>query len=82
MTNVALFGPPGAGKGTQSKKMIQKYRLVHIAPGELLREQINSKTVLGQRVAQCIEQGRLAPDTLVIDIVKEQLLENKDSDGF
>jgi adenylate kinase len=73
MTNVALFGPPGAGKGTQSQKLIQKYRLAHIAPGDLLREHINKKTALGQQVA---------PNALVIDIVAAQLAAQKDDDGF
>jgi len=82
MTNIALFGPPGAGKGTQSEKLIQKYQLVHIAPGELLRAQISGRTALGQRVAQYINQGRLAPNELVIDIVEERLAAAKNSDGF
>jgi len=82
MTNVALFGPPGAGKGTQSKKIIQKYQLVHISPGDLLREQINQKTVLGYQVAQYINEGRLAPNALVIEIVAEQLIANKNGGGF
>jgi len=82
MTNVALFGPPGAGKGTQSQKLIQKYQLTHIAPGDLLREHINKKTVLGKQVAKCINQGKLAPNALVIDIVAEQLAAQKNGDGF
>ena len=82
MTNIALFGPPGAGKGTQSNKLIQKYRLVHIAPGELLRAQVSKKTALGQQVAQYINQGRLAPNALVINIVEEQLAAEKNSNGF
>jgi adenylate kinase len=82
MTNVALFGPPGAGKGTQSQKLIQKYRLAHIAPGDLLREHINKKTALGQQVAKYINKGKLAPNALVIDIVAAQLAAQKDDDGF
>jgi len=82
MTNVALLGPPGAGKGTQSKKMIQKYQLVHISPGDLLREHIDKKTALGHQVAKYINQGKLAPNQLVIDIVEEQLAAKKNGDGF
>ncbi|MCU0317770.1 MAG: adenylate kinase [Amoebophilaceae bacterium] len=82
MTNIALFGPPGAGKGTQSKELTQKYRLVHIAPGDLLRDQINQKTVLGQQVAQYINVGKLAPDALVIDIVEAQLVAKDNGDGI
>ena len=82
MTNIALFGPPGVGKGTQSKELIQKYQLVHIAPGDLLRDQINKKTALGQQVAEYINVGKLAPDALVIDIVEEQLVAKNNKDGF
>lgn len=82
MTNIALFGPPGAGKGTQSDKLIQKYRLAHIAPGELMREQISKKTTLGQQVAQYINQGKLAPNALVIDMVAERLAASKGEAGF
>jgi adenylate kinase len=82
MTNIALFGPPGAGKGTQSKELIQKYQLVHIAPGDLLRDQINKKTALGQQVAEYINAGKLAPDALVIDIVEAQLVVKNNEDGF
>ena len=82
MTNIALFGPPGAGKGTQSEKLVQKYQLVHIAPGELMREQISKKTLLGQQVAQYINQGKLAPNDLVIGMVVEWLAANKSGSGF
>jgi adenylate kinase len=82
MINVALFGPPGAGKGTQSKKIIQKYQLVHIAPGDLLREQINLKTALGYQAAKYINEGKLAPNALVIDIVEDQLIAKKGGGGF
>ena len=82
MINVALFGPPGAGKGTQSKKIIQKYQLTHIAPGDLLREQINLKTALGYQAAKYINEGKLAPNALVIDIVESQLIAKKGLFGF
>jgi adenylate kinase len=82
MTNMALFGPPGAGKGTQSQKLIQRYRLTHIAPGELLREHVSKKTALGQQVAEYINKGKLAPNALVIDIVVAQLATHKHSNGF
>ena len=82
MTNIALFGPPGAGKGTQSEKLMQRYQLVHIAPGDLMREQISKKTTLGRQVAQYINQGKLAPNALVIGIVAERLAASKDEGGF
>lgn len=82
MPNIVLLGPPGAGKGTQSKKLLQKYQLIPIAPGELLREQIKKHTALGQQVAQYINKGKLAPHALVTDIVAAQLAVKKDSYGF
>jgi len=82
MMNVVLFGPPGAGKGTQSKQIIQKYHLAHIAPGDLLREQVSKKTILGQQVAQYINEGKLAPNTLVLEIVAKQIAAQKNVNGF
>jgi len=86
MLNIILFGPPGAGKGTQSEKLIQQYQLIHIAPGDLLREQISRKTALGNQVAQYINEGKLAPDALVVDVVAEQLAASNEHgflfDGF
>ena len=82
MTNIALFGPPGAGKGTQSKKLLQKYQLVNIAPGELLREHIRKRTTLGQQAEKYIHQGKLVPNALVLGIVEEQLASQKHGYGF
>jgi adenylate kinase len=82
MMNIALFGPPGVGKGTQSKRLIKKYQLVHIAPGDLLRAQIDQKTSLGKKVAQYINAGKLAPTQLVIDIVTTQLTTTRTNKGF
>ena len=82
MINIALFGPPGVGKGTQSKLLIAKYQFVHIAPGVLLRAQSNQATSLGQKAARYINAGRLAPTPLVIDIVTAQLTTTKTDNGF
>mmetsp|Transcript_3054 Transcript_3054/g.6788 ORF Transcript_3054/g.6788 Transcript_3054/m.6788 type:complete len:213 (-) Transcript_3054:5308-5946(-) len=82
MPNIVLLGPPGAGKGTQSKKLISKYQLVPIAPGDLLREQIHKKTTLGHQVAAYINAGKLAPDAFVIDIVEKELEANKHGHGL
>ncbi|MHA7877998.1 MAG: adenylate kinase [Bacteroidota bacterium] len=82
MTNIALFGPPGAGKGTQSERLIKKYQLVHISPGELMREEISKKTTLGQQVGHYINQGKLAPNALVTNMVVARLAANKEGDGF
>ena len=73
MANIILLGPPGAGKGTQSKKLVQKYSLVPITPGELLREQVKKNTLLGQQVAAYINAGQLVPSACVTDLVTAQL---------
>lgn len=80
--HIILFGPPGVGKGTQSKKLISHYQLKHIAPGNLLRTQIQQQTPLGKKVAQYINVGKLAPAQLVIDIVMQQLTNTTLQQGF
>ena len=80
--NIVLLGPPGVGKGTQSKKLLQAYPLTHIAPGDLLREEISQNTALGQRASQYIDEGKLAPNTLIIDLVKAQLEKYNVDQGF
>lgn len=82
MPNIILFGPPGAGKGTQSQKLIQKYQLIHIAPGDLLREHVHKKTILGQQTAAYINEGKLAPDALVMDIVAHEMDTHSHCTGF
>ena len=62
MFNLVLFGPPGAGKGTQAEKLIEKYGFNHISTGEVIREQIRKGTELGRSVQSYIEKGQLAPD--------------------
>ena len=71
MFNLVLFGPPGAGKGTQAEKLIEKYGFNHISTGEVIREQIRKGTELGRSVQSYIEKGQLAPDGLVIDIIAD-----------
>ena len=80
--NIILFGPPGSGKGTQSQKLIERYQLAHISPGELLRGHVKNNTELGQQVAQYINTGKLAPQELVQDIVTAELVANKTGAGF
>ena len=87
MPNIALFGPPGAGKGTQSQKLIQTYQYTAIALGDLLREQVSQQTALGQQINSYISMGKLVPDTLAISIVEAQVIAKKHSnrllfDGF
>ncbi len=73
MINVVIFGPPGAGKGTQSKKIIEKYGLKHISTGELLRAEIASGSELGERIKAIIDKGKLISDELITDILTKEL---------
>jgi adenylate kinase len=82
MLNLVLFGPPGAGKGTQSERIIQKYRLVHLSTGDLLRSQIAAGTALGLKAKQLMDQGLLVPDDVVIGMIESKLYENQDATGF
>jgi adenylate kinase len=82
MLNIVLFGPPGAGKGTQSEKIIKKYNLTHIATGDLFRKHLGEGTTLGQEAKKFMNEGLLVPDELVIKMVDEKINENKNSSGF
>ena len=81
MFNLVLFGPPGAGKGTQAEKLIEKYGFNHISTGEVIREQIRKGTELGRSVQSYIEKGQLAPDGLVLDIIADYVAKHKDAKG-
>ena len=69
MKNIIIFGAPGAGKGTQSEKMIEKYGLGHISTGDVLRDQIKKGTELGVTAKKYIDDGKLIPDDLMVDIL-------------
>ena len=69
MKNIIIFGAPGAGKGTQSEKMIEKYGLGHISTGDVLRDQIKKGTELGVTAKKYIDDGKLIPDNLMVDIL-------------
>ena len=77
-----LFGPPGAGKGTQAAKLVEKYNLLHISTGDLLREEIKKGTPLGKEAAALIEKGNLVPDAVVEGMIKEQFASCGDVRGF
>ncbi|MFA7115639.1 MAG: adenylate kinase [Bacteroidales bacterium] len=78
-----LFGPPGAGKGTQAKKIITKFNYLHLSTGDLLRGEIKKGSKLGKNAAFIIEQGNLVPDEIVADMIKKQFEAHKnDVDGF
>jgi adenylate kinase len=69
MLNIVLFGPPGAGKGTQAEKIIEKYQLIHLSTGDILRAELAAQTVLGQEAKKYMEKGELVPDKVVIDMI-------------
>jgi len=82
MLNLVLFGPPGAGKGTQSQKLIDKYGLIHLSTGDLLRGEISQGTALGLEAKKLMDQGILVPDEVVIGMISNKLDANKDAKGF
>lgn len=82
MVNLILFGPPGAGKGTQSEKLIQKYGFVHISTGDLFRWHTKNDTELGKRVKEIMNSGSLVPDEITISMLKEELDKNPQAKGF
>lgn len=82
MLNIVLFGPPGAGKGTQSKKIIEKYQLVHLSTGDILRAEIAAGTSLGLEAKKLMDQGILVPDEVVIGMINNKLDANNDARGF
>ena len=82
MLNLILFGPPGAGKGTQSQFLREKYQLTYISTGEILREEIAAETELGLQVKGIISQGGLVSDEIVAAIIEKKLSENIASPGF
>lgn len=82
MLNLVLFGPPGAGKGTQSAKLIEKYGLIHLSTGDLLRAEILAGTTLGLEAKKLMDQGILVPDAVVIGMIENKLNENKSAAGF
>lgn len=82
MLNLVLFGPPGAGKGTQSELLIEKYRLVHLSTGDILRGEIAAGTALGMEAKKLMDNGDLVPDAVVIGMIKSKLEKNADARGF
>ncbi len=79
---IVLLGPPGAGKGTQAAKLIDKYNIPHISTGDIFRKNLKEKTELGLKAKEYMDKGLLVPDNLVVDIVKDRLLEKDCERGF
>ena len=82
MINIILFGPPGAGKGTQSAKIIEKYSLVHIATGDLFRKHLKEGTPLGNLAKDYMNKGNLVPDQVVIDMVDDKIKTSGQASGI
>ena len=82
MLNIALFGPPGAGKGTQSDWLIKKYNLTYISTGEILRDEIAKETPLGKQAKDIIEKGGLASDELIVQIIENRITKKTETNGF
>jgi len=71
--DIILLGPPGSGKGTQAKMIADKYKVKHISTGDILRENVRNGTPLGTEAKKFMDAGKLVPDTLLIDIIKDRL---------
>jgi adenylate kinase len=82
MFNLILFGPPGSGKGTQSEKLIEKYKFKHLSTGDLLRSEIAQKTPLGLEAKNLMDKGQLVPDEVVIGMISSALDTYRDVNGF
>jgi len=82
MLNVVLFGPPGAGKGTQAVKLIEKYKLVHLSTGDILRGELAAKSALGLEAKKYMDKGELVPDAVVIGMIELKIDQHAGSLGF
>ncbi len=82
MLNIALFGPPGAGKGTQAKNLAEKYNLTYISTGEILRQEIAEGTELGKQAKDIINKGGLVSDEIIVQIIEERIEMNPDAKGI
>lgn len=82
MINIVLFGPPGAGKGTQAENLKEKYNLKHISTGDLFRYNIKNQTELGKLAKSYMDKGALVPDEVTIKMLNAKVVEHLDSKGF
>jgi len=82
MLNIVLFGPPGAGKGTQAEKLIVKYNLVHLSTGDIFRSNIKGETELGTLAKSFMDKGNLVPDEVTIKMLESEVNKNPNAKGF
>src|SRR5699024_8165816 len=79
---IIIFGPPGAGKGTQARLISEKYNIPHLSTGEIFRSAIKNKTPLGTEVKSILDSGELVPDDKVVGLVEEELQKQKYNEGY
>jgi adenylate kinase len=82
MKNIVLFGPPGAGKGTQAKKIVEKYGFVHLSTGDMFRNELKNNTEVGQKARAYMEKGELVPDSIILEMVENFIKNNINDKGF
>jgi adenylate kinase len=82
MLNIVLFGPPGAGKGTQSAKLVDTFQLVHLSTGDIFRYNIKNETELGKLAKTYIDKGELVPDEVTISMLEKEVEQIKEAKGF
>ena len=82
MLNIVLFGPPGAGKGTQAAKLVEKYNLVHLSTGDIFRANIKGETELGRLAKSYMDKGNLVPDEVTISMLEAEVDKNPAAKGF
>jgi adenylate kinase len=82
MVNFLIFGPPGSGKGTQSVRLAEKFNLLHLSTGDMLRAEITAGTELGKKMSLIMSKGELVPDEVVIEMIAYKIDHSKGSAGF
>jgi adenylate kinase len=82
MLNIVLFGPPGAGKGTQSERLISTYGLIHLSTGDIFRYHLKNNTELGILAKSFMDQGKLVPDEVTINMLKNEVMKQENPKGF
>lgn len=82
MLNLVLFGPPGAGKGTQSKNIIHHFKLIHLSTGDIFRSNMSNKTALGKLAKSYIDKGQLVPDEVTINMLEAEVEKHPSAEGF
>jgi len=82
MVNFLIFGPPGSGKGTQSVRLAEKFNLLHLSTGDMLRAEISAGTELGKKMSLIMSKGELVPDEVVIEMIAHKIDNSKGSAGF